>query len=138
MLNKVYPKEEMELSDLDPLPNNEEQNEHTGGVVEEGFPQQFDGASSYTSGTSDSEVWFIQAASEGNLLQVQRFITELKRGDYKRFEAERDRLVNGFSALHMAARYDKVEIVNFLLDNNAPIEQKEEEDENTPLLLAIK
>ncbi|XP_066924796.1 transient receptor potential cation channel subfamily A member 1-like [Clytia hemisphaerica] len=138
MLNKIYPKEEMELSDLDPLPSNEEKNELSGGVDEEGFPQQFDGASSYTSGTSDADVYFIQAASEGNLLRVQRFITELKRGDYKRFENERDQLFKGFSALHMAARYDKVDIVNFLLDNEAPIEQKDEEDENTPLLLAIK
>ena len=149
----------MELSERDPLPvkeeldgaENEDENdddadsvtasvgENDGEITNADYDDQRpDGASSYTSGTSDSDVWFIQAASEGNLVQVKRFLTELKAGDIKRFNQERDRLVNDYSALHMAARYNKQSVVDYLLDNNAPIDQKDEEDGNTPLLLAIK
>ena len=142
----------MELSDLDPLPirddnnegdeENEDENEDSFRADEEGGgdggERIIDSASSYTSGTSDSDVWFVQAASEGNLVQVKRFVNGLKKGDLKKFAVERDRLVNGYSALHMAARYNKCDVVDYLLDNNAPMDQKDEEDENTPLLLAIK
>ena len=58
--------------------------------------------------------------------------------NFKDFAEKRDQLSSdGYSALHIAARYDKLEVVDFLLDNNAPIDQKDEEDKNTPLLLAI-
>jgi Ankyrin repeat. len=124
----------MELSDLESLQKNEERDE--GGELPEERP--YDGASSYTSGTSDSEVWYHQAASEGNLPQVKHFIEELKQGEYGRFQRERDRLINYYSALHIAARYNQKEVVEFLLDNDAQIEQQDEEDENTALLLAVK
>ena len=124
----------MELSDLESLPKNEELNE--GGEVPDERP--YDGASSFTSGTSDSEVWYHQAASEGNLIQVKRFIEDLKQGEYSKFQKERDRLIDNYSALHMAARYNQTDIVEFLLDNDAQIEQKDKEDENTALLLAVK
>ena len=59
--------------------------------------------------------------------------------NFKDFAEKRDQLSSdGYSALHIAARYDKLEVVDFLLDNNAPIDQKDGEDKNTPLLLAIK
>lgn len=141
----------VELDELDPLPSND-MNEQGGEDdvipgptspaseyrLRNGSRELFDEASSFTSGTSNSDVWFHQAASEGNLGQVKSYINELKRGDYGRFIRERDLLINNYSALHIAARYNQVEVVKFLLDNDAPIEQKDTEDENTPLLLATK
>ena len=86
----------MELSDLDPLPvrneNDDEEAEQEGGdndsvMADDGGggaggdeDRVFDGASSYTSGTSDSDVYLLQAASEGNLVQVKRYINEIKKG----------------------------------------------------------
>ena len=78
----------MELSDLDPLPVQDENDEvEKGGdndsirADDGGEDRTFDGASSYTSGSSDSDVYLFQAASEGNLVQVKRFINEIKKGE---------------------------------------------------------
>ena len=83
----------MELSDLDPFPvrdeNDDEEAEQEGGdndsvMADDGGVDEdrvFDGASSYTSGTSDSDVYLLQAASEGNLVQVKRYINEIKKGE---------------------------------------------------------
>ena len=94
-----------------------------------------------TSTSSDSNVWFHQAATEGAIDQVKLHMATLGKlynEGSARYVEERDRIYKGYSALHMASRYNRKNVVLFLLSKDAPIDQRDEEDKNTPLLLAAK
>ena len=82
------------------------------------------------------------AAKEGAIERVKHIIEKYKMlhtMSSKKFINERDKLDgNGFSALHLAARYNQKNVVEYLLDNNALLNGPDRDDGNTPLLLAAK
>nr|XP_047127742.1 uncharacterized protein LOC101237623 [Hydra vulgaris] len=82
------------------------------------------------------------AAKEGAIERIRHIIEECKRNNSissKEFVNVRDKLnEKGFSALHLAARYNNVNVVAYLLENGALIDSPDRDDGNTPLLLAAK
>ena len=83
-----------------------------------------------------------EAAREGDAVRLKKIIADLQRlhtNNPSKFEDERDKLtIQGYSALHLAARYNRKNCVAFLLDSGAKIDAQDGEDGNTPLLLAAK
>ena len=56
-----------------------------------------------------------------------------------KYEAARDRRNKyGYSALHLAARYNRKNCVKNLLNAGMDIDEGDKEDKNTPLLLSAK
>ncbi|XP_065650594.1 uncharacterized protein LOC101237623 isoform X2 [Hydra vulgaris] len=82
------------------------------------------------------------AAKEGAIERIRYIIEECKRNNLvssKEFVNVRDKLnEKGFSALHLAARYNNAHVVAYLLENGALIDSPDRDDGNTPLLLAAK
>ncbi|XP_065677445.1 uncharacterized protein LOC100203916 isoform X1 [Hydra vulgaris] len=82
------------------------------------------------------------AAKEGTIGRIQHIIENNKKQNSvtsKEFISTRDGWnKNGFSALHLAARYNQKDVVAYLLENGSLIDSPDRDDGNTALLLAAK
>lgn len=78
----------------------------------------------------DTNVAFHRAAASGNTEEVRKFLSE-KKDDLDTFDEY------GFTALHYAAQYNKVFVVNMLLDFGAKVAVAGV-DGSTPLHLAAR
>lgn len=84
-----------------------------------------------------ADVTLLQAAAEGEIGVVKKRVNDMKNMG-KTVEAEINRVDDSeFTALHMAARYNRKNVVSFLIDNNANINKVGKEG-LTPLHLAAK
>lgn len=86
---------------------------------------------------TNADVTLLQFAAEGEISVVKQKVEEMiKQGKIVAVEIN---LVDkdGFTALHMAARYNRKNVVNYLIDNGADINKAGKEG-LTPLHLAIK
>ncbi|XP_065649513.1 serine/threonine-protein phosphatase 6 regulatory ankyrin repeat subunit B-like isoform X2 [Hydra vulgaris] len=80
------------------------------------------------------------AAKEGAIDRIKEIVLkdEFKNPmSLEKFINAKDKW-NGFTALHLAARYNQVEVADFLIAYKASIDIPDGEDGNTPLLLAAK
>ena len=89
-----------------------------------------------------SDINLLQAASEGAIDRIKLYFGEIKNKfglGSKDFGQERDQTdKQGYNAIHLAARYNRKNVVAYLLDNGANIDNPDGEYRNTPLLLATK
>ena len=79
----------------------------------------------------------VQAAAEGDITIVKERVNEM-RANGKQLDIELNLTDNhNFTALHMAARYNRKNVVNYLIDNGADMNKVGNEG-LTPLHLATK
>jgi len=82
-----------------------------------------------------------EPAREGSYARVKSFLSFLQdqcKNEAEFVQARDKKNAQGYSALHLAARYNRVKVVQLLIDNRAPINDIDFDDKNTPLLLAAK
>ena len=79
-----------------------------------------------------------QAASEGAIDRVKQIIVDMSNQGKDVFREIDRQNTQGFTALHLAARYNRKNVVRFLLDQEADINRPAVEDCYTPLHLATK
>ena len=79
-----------------------------------------------------------QLAKEGAVVRVRQCLKKLmeSHGDWMKIRDAKNS--EGYNALHLAARYNRKNVVNCLLEHGALIDTPDSDDCNTPLLLAAK
>lgn len=79
-----------------------------------------------------------QLAKEGAVDRVRKCLKKLmeSRDDWSKIRDAKNS--EGYNALHLAARYNRKNVVICLLEHGAQIDTPDSDDCNTPLLLAAK
>ncbi|XP_047127741.1 putative ankyrin repeat protein RF_0381 [Hydra vulgaris] len=85
---------------------------------------------------SDKSFLLHQAAIEGCLEKIQSIFYNFEEHERKKIISSKN--FEGCTPLHLASKFNKVNIIIYLLDNGSEINEKSKKEKNTALLIAAK